>query len=127
MSNITAKSVGLKWLPAAHCSLQHNENVYELDFGEVGAQADPAQYLADKVQYLRDHDDEARRIGDAARTLIQRSLSPEMVLSYWAQLLQRYARLMSFRPTLHPDAIPLEDAVLARRNIDWSERTCTMC
>ena len=55
--------------------LQHGENAVVLDFPD---DTDPAQYLADEVHYLRDHDAEARAIAKGARRVIQRDLSPEV-------------------------------------------------
>jgi hypothetical protein len=44
------------------------------------------------------------------------------------ELLTQYSRLQTFTPTLHPDATPLEDALMRpEKVIKFSQRTCNIC
>lgn len=49
------------------------------------------------------------------------------MLLYWKRLLEAYAALQRFQPSLHPQAVPIEEALLRRRSIAWWERECKVC
>ena len=50
------------------------------------------------MEWALAHDDEARALGERARLWVARRLTLGRVLCYWAALLARYSRLLSFRP-----------------------------
>lgn len=59
------------------------------------------------------HDEEnAKKIGQRGQQLVKHYLSEKGVLCYWWKLLQEYGKLFQYKPTVHPDAIHIEDFVL---------------
>jgi hypothetical protein len=61
---------------------------------------------------LREHDDQARDIGQAGRQLAKEVLSYGNVLLYWSRLLRRYAERQRFEVKVPPGAVPIEQALL---------------
>jgi hypothetical protein len=79
------------------------------------------------VQALVDNDAMAAAMGRAAAELVARELTPDTVQEYWYRLLTQYAALQDFTPRVHADAVPLEEALVARAALDPALRTCPHC
>eukprot|EP00887_Chlorella_sp_A99_P002971 scaffold24.g2971.t1 len=123
-----------------HCArrylLQNGTHLWQLRLEE---HQDPAAALADFVAQQELDPGAARRLGAAGRALALAALSPDRVQRYWRRLLGRYTALQTFRPERHPDAVPLEQALLARGGLacaagshsgcadGWVGRTCAAC
>lgn len=60
--------------------------------------------LLDTVQWLRAHDDEAKRIGEAGKELVKRLLTPDRVAAYAASVLNDISRRWPLK-RLHPLAV----------------------
>lgn len=69
-------------------------------------------HLAGVAAELQGDDWAARRLGAAGAELVAASLAPPMVQAYWRRLLSEYRRLQRYAASLHPDAVPLERAIL---------------
>lgn len=77
---------------------------------------------------LQENETLARTVGEAGRYLVTEVLHPDNVALYWAELITQYSNLMTWKPTVHPDAVPLEVALLRpARTYAISERTCVVC
>jgi hypothetical protein len=59
--------------------------------------------------------------------LCLQELSTERLDEYWYRLLTSYAQLQTFTPLLHPDAVPLEQALTNRYPFTPEQRTCRIC
>ena len=84
--------------------------------------------VLDMMNELRNNETWARKLGEAGRHLLAEVLHPDNVALYWAELITQYSALQTFKPTLHPDAVPLEVALLRpERPYAIKDRTCVVC
>ena len=58
--------------------------------------------LAERYQWLRDNDAEARKIGNNGRQLARQHLRVEDVYCYHLIALERFAAMQTFEPAIHP-------------------------
>eukprot|EP00887_Chlorella_sp_A99_P007003 scaffold2.g7003.t1 len=109
------------WFPL----LENGTNVIELPIDRAA----PAEQLHQLVGRLKANDTAARALGRGALRLFSEGLHPRNVYLYIYQVLSGYARLMTFQPTVHPDAVPMEQvlAQMAKVTKPHSARTCTIC
>lgn len=56
--------------------------------------------LQDVLEWLKTHDKEARKIGEAGRAFALQHLKPEPVLCFWYVFLHEYAARMTYQPTI---------------------------
>ncbi|GAB4819248.1 hypothetical protein N2152v2_006294 [Parachlorella kessleri] len=107
--------------------LNADEHLLHIETGEnktTGEQNNMAAQLAAALKGLLANDTKARSMGHAAQHAARALLTPDHVQRYWYRLLTRYAQLQGFQPRLHPDAVPLEEAMVSRRWIPHDRRTC---
>lgn len=77
---------------------------------------------------LNQNETRAQEIGEAGRYLATEVLHPDNVALYWAELITQYSALQTFQPMVHPDAVPLEVALLRpERPVMVKDRTCLVC
>ena len=70
----------------------------------------------------------AQLVGEAGRYLAKEILHPDNIAMYWAELITQYSALQTFQPSVHPDAVPLEVALLRPERVrEVKDRTCTVC
>lgn len=58
----------------------------------------PLGLLSQVIQWAKDHDDLARRIGQAGQDFALEFLNAEARSCYWLALLTRYAKLLRYKP-----------------------------
>ncbi|KAK9812687.1 hypothetical protein WJX72_002054 [[Myrmecia] bisecta] len=85
-------------------------------------------HLRRVVEQLEGNQELAKAIARQGMELIQTTLTPEAVKSYWLMVFAKYASLQRFQPTLHPDVMSL-GLSLTKPNptIDYEARTCQVC
>lgn len=84
--------------------------------------------MLDMMEELQRNETWARKLGEAGRHLVSQVLHPDNVALYWAELISQYSALQTFKPTVHPDAVPLEVALLRpERPYAIKDRTCIVC
>ena len=84
--------------------------------------------VLDAMAELHKNETRARAIGAAGQHLVAEVLHPDNVALYWAELITQYSALQTFKPSLHPDAAPLEVALLRpERPLEVWDRTCKVC
>ena len=88
--------------------LEHNQNV--ILFEKRGNEDEFNKTL----DYLRKNEDKAKEIGNQGRQLVSHYLSENAISCFWWKILDEYGKLIGYKPTLHPDAIPMEDYLLGR-------------
>ncbi|KAK9847650.1 hypothetical protein WJX84_009110 [Apatococcus fuscideae] len=83
------------------------------------------------VRQLKADEDRAQRIAQTGYRLAMEVLHPDNAFMYWHRLITRYAELQRFKPTRHPDAIPLERSILYahqdKLQINFRQRHCNIC
>lgn len=106
--------------------LENGTNVLQIPWREDG---DPAEQLYETVERLKADDEFARQLGQGGLELFREGLHPRNVYLYLYHLLKEYATMQDFQPTVHPDAVPIEQVLneMARETKLHSERTCKMC
>ncbi|CAF1010659.1 unnamed protein product [Adineta steineri] len=65
------------------------------------------------LQFLQNHENVTKEIGKQGQQLVQNYLNEHAVSCYWRNLLHEYAKLFGYKPTLHPNAIYIDDFVLS--------------
>jgi protein glucosyltransferase len=68
--------------------------------------------LESTLNFLKHQDDKAKDIGSKGRQLVQNYLNEHAVSCYWWKLLHEYAKLIGYKPSLHPDAVHIDDFIL---------------
>ncbi len=68
--------------------------------------------LNNTLHFLKHHQDKAKEIGSQGRQIAQHYLSEHAVICYWQKLLHEYAKLLGYKPSLHPDAVHIDDFIL---------------
>lgn len=104
--------------------LQAGHNVLRVD---ALTRDNRAAHLPAVADYLEEHDAEAEEIGLAGAAFAQKHLSMESVALYYKELVETYAGLMKFKPTVHPDAVPIEKSLLNDFARSFHDRTCSVC
>jgi Glycosyl transferase family 90 len=56
--------------------------------------------LSSVLEWLREHDAEAQRIGEAGREFVLQHLQPQAILCYWYVFLHEYASHLTYEPTI---------------------------
>ncbi|ONI23027.1 hypothetical protein PRUPE_2G165200 [Prunus persica] len=59
------------------------------------------------VEWGNNHEDKAKAIGEAASNFIQEDLEMDYVYDYMFHVLNKYAKLLKFKPTIPPNAVEL--------------------
>ena len=88
--------------------LEHNQNVILF---EKRGNEDEFKKLH---EFLSKNEDKAKEIGNQGRQLVSHYLSENAISCFWWKILDEYGKLIGYKPTLHPDAIPMEDYLLGR-------------
>lgn len=84
--------------------------------------------VLDVMEELHKNQSFARAVGQAGHHLVAEILHPDNVALYWAELITQYSALQKFKPTVHPDSVPLEVALLRpERPKELWDRTCKVC
>jgi len=68
--------------------------------------------LNSTLDFLKNNEDRAKDIGARGRQIVQNYLNEHAVGCYWWKLLHEYGKLVGYEPTLHPDAMYIEDFIL---------------
>merc|ERR1711871_3661 len=58
--------------------------------------------LTEAIIWAREHDDEVQRMVRAANALTRELVRPRSIFRYTEEMLSGYARLLKYRPRLHP-------------------------
>ena len=88
--------------------LEHNQNVILFEKGGNETEFNKT------LDYLIKNEDKAKEIGNQGRQLVSHYLSENAISCFWWKILDEYGKLIGYKPTLHPDAIPMEDYLLGR-------------
>ncbi|KAK9831249.1 hypothetical protein WJX74_009428 [Apatococcus lobatus] len=112
------------WQEFFYHMLQAGHNVLRV---EALTRDNKAAHLPAVARYLQEHDEEAEEIGQAGAAFARKHLSRESVALYYKELIESYAGLMKFKPTVHPDAVPIEKSLLNDLTRPFHERTCNIC
>lgn len=107
--------------------LQHGQNI--IITRPLGEPSHVTHNLTDLVRILAHHDSRAEQLGKAAQALTETVLSPSNVQQYWVRLLTEYAKLLKYKPAVHPDAVSIERSLTMARPEDYhlANRTCALC
>jgi hypothetical protein len=68
--------------------------------------------LENTINYLKQHEDKAKNIGQRGQQLVLHYLSEQAITCYWWKLIHEYAKLFEYTPILHPNAIHIDDFLL---------------
>jgi protein glucosyltransferase len=68
--------------------------------------------LNSTLHFLRHNEDKAKEIGRQGRQIVQHYLNEHAVSCYWWKLLHEYAKLLGYKPSLHPNAVHIDDFIL---------------
>ncbi|KAK9831115.1 hypothetical protein WJX74_003831 [Apatococcus lobatus] len=112
------------WQEFFYHMLQAGHNVLRVD---ALTHENRAMHLPAVADYLREHEEEAEEIGQAGAAFARKHLSSESVALYYKGLIESYAGLMKFKPTVHPDAVPIDKSLLNDFARPFHERTCNVC
>ncbi|KAK9806012.1 hypothetical protein WJX73_004751 [Symbiochloris irregularis] len=80
--------------------------------------------MLEAARALLANETDAKRMADNAWFTGMTTLSPENLRRYWRRLLTEYAALQTFKPTVHPDAIPLHLSLSHPKFFLPHERSC---
>ncbi|CAF0866885.1 unnamed protein product [Adineta ricciae] len=64
------------------------------------------------LDHLSHNENKMKRIGQKGQQLVLEYLSEHAVSCYWWKLMHEYAKLLGYQPTLHPDAIHIDDFLI---------------
>ncbi|UJR16898.1 hypothetical protein I4U23_003796 [Adineta vaga] len=64
------------------------------------------------LEFLMQNEEKAKEIGRKGQQLVQDYLNEHAVSCYWWKLLKEYAKLLGYKPSLHRDAIYIDDFLL---------------
>jgi hypothetical protein len=77
--------------------------------------------ITQAVMWARAHDDEAQRMVVNANEDVRQLVTPKAMFRYSEAVLEKYAQLMRYQPTLHKRAVPFQCDEIASSN-----RTCKL-
>ncbi|UJR16899.1 hypothetical protein I4U23_003797 [Adineta vaga] len=64
------------------------------------------------IDYLLQNENKMKRIGRKGQQLVQDYLNEHAVSCYWWKLTHEYGKLLGYKPTLHRDAVYIDDFLL---------------
>ncbi|UJR13110.1 hypothetical protein I4U23_000134 [Adineta vaga] len=66
------------------------------------------------LDILRYNESFIRQIGQQGQWIVKNYLNEHAVTCYWWKLLQEYSKLFAYKPTLHPNAVYIDDFILSK-------------
>ena len=104
--------------------LQPGHNVYRIKSLTRG---NHASHLPKVAHYLQEHDAEAEKIGAAGAEFAKKHLSSDSIDLYLKEIIEVYAGMLKFKPSVHPDAVAISKSLMNVYSQPFGDRTCSVC